>query len=83
MKPYHFQNTRRGFILYYIIIMSVVLMLFVLATSRTIDTNRLYLLYNNSIGDTTKSYNNRADITLKIDRTLNANGSPADIMSCS
>ena len=69
--------------IYYAIVMTLVIVLFVLAAARVIDTNRLYLMYNDSIGTSNEHYKNDATMAFKIDKTLNSNGSAADTLSCS
>ncbi len=69
--------------IYYAIIMTLVIVLFILAAARVIDTNRLYLMYSDSIGSSSEHYKEEANMIFKIGDTLNSNGSSDDALSCS
>lgn len=77
------KHSRSGFMIYYAIVMTLVIVLFILAAARVIDTNRLYLIYNDSVWTSNERYKNEASMVFKIDKTLNSNGSAQDTLSCS
>lgn len=74
---------KEGFMISYVMIITLVVTLFILSVIQVIDTNRLYLAFTESMGSSIQHYKNNADMAFKVDGAMNSNGSGQDILSCS